>query len=534
MKFVFPFLTCTTSFATMSYVMITASLVTEITGNEILSQCLTMGPYLLGLGVGSFLGDRVKETKLLETLWRVEWGSVLISPLLPLFQLMAIFAFLVFSPLGTTLDLRIGLRFVLIIGGACSFLTGLLGGAQLPIILKKFSGSAMERILALSYIGPLFAGPFIVYCDSNTISIGQQITFVALIQLMGLLVLFLITEKKKMLLSGLGIALIMIYALGKIYPWQEVITTKNIYVKAKLNPSEFKKLPETVRFIEKFGEFVRLKTPYQSIDLFTIPSFPEYNFPTETTLYLNRKPQFDEMNIPVYHQGMILGGVNILQRKPKNVLILGGGDGFLLKELKERDLFENVTMVELDKGVLNFSRENPKIAGMNSNILLDWDVPHDGIEIRVEDAISFLRKNADKKFDLILIDFPYPNGHELSKLYSFEFYRMVLRVLDKSGVVVIDLPIQYDQNGELNLKGRVVLKTLMAATKTRPMVYGPKAPFVTFRADKLDPQFDYSKFPEDMHMSARLNMIKLLEMSDVSPEIWKKTPVNSMFLPAGF
>ena len=116
----------------MSYAMITASIVSDFTGEEIYSQCLTMGPYLLGLGLGSLIADRVKVENSLKILWRVEWISVLILPLIPLIHIAFIFGYIHLSGLNSTLESKESLKFILGLASVMSFGTGILGGSQLP------------------------------------------------------------------------------------------------------------------------------------------------------------------------------------------------------------------------------------------------------------------------------------------------------------------------------------------------------------------------------------------------------------------
>jgi spermidine synthase len=49
------------------------------------------------------------------------------------------------------------------------------------------------------------------------------------------------------------------------------------------------------------------------------------------------------------------------------------------------------------------------------------------------DAFKFLQQN-NKKYDIIIADFPDPRNVELSKLYSKEFYAMILKHLKPKAV----------------------------------------------------------------------------------------------------
>ena len=59
------------------------------------------------------------------------------------------------------------------------------------------------------------------------------------------------------------------------------------------------------------------------------------------------------------------------------------------------------------------------------------------------DADWFLRKIKNRKWDVIIIDFPDPQTIELAKLYSWEFYVKVRSVLTKNGIIVTQATSPY-------------------------------------------------------------------------------------------
>ena len=65
-------------------------------------------------------------------------------------------------------------------------------------------------------------------------------------------------------------------------------------------------------------------------------------------LILDGKTQSTELDEFVYHEGLVHPAM-VSHRNPKNVLIVGGGEGATAREvLKYRDV-EEVTMVDIDK-----------------------------------------------------------------------------------------------------------------------------------------------------------------------------------------
>lgn len=530
MKFYFPVITFTTSFATMCYAMIIASTISDFTGEEILAQCLSMGPYLLGLGLGSYFGDKVTPDKQIKTLFGLEWLSVLLLPLIPVLQLVLIFCFLHFSPIGTSLEGKGALQFLLSIAAVFSFAAGVLGGSQLPLILKRASGIKNEVLIAINYLGPLLAGPFIVYCTATGVNSALQITIVGFIQIIGLILIIGMRENRMALILTLALPLGLLIGINKIYPTLEYYTIKSSYIGTKMKFNELSRIGQVINVIKSYGHLERVKTTYQTIDLFTEPAMEDFERTENSTLYLNRKPQFDIYSTDVYHESMVYGGLNIIDKIPENVLILGAGDGILLRELRKIPEIKSITMVELDEGIVEWSKNHEVISRLNEGSLSNLD---SRVNLIFGDAVSYLRKNSQLKFDMILIDFPFPNGHELAKLYSSEFYTLVKRVSKPDTVITIDLPVLLSESGDLSMETQIIIKTMKAAGFKNMILYGPYASFLTMKASGEEVKFDYSKFPKNLKLSTKLNLVETFDEKTIDPEDWKEVVINTMFWPRG-
>lgn len=513
----------------MSYSMLMASVMMDFTGEEVITQCVTMGLYLLGLGGGSLLGDRIKVESRLKSVWNFEWASVLLLPLIPLFQLLLIFFFLQFTAPGTKLDSLFGLAFLLGVNGIFSFISGVLGGAQLPLILKLQSSDSEEKILAVNYLGPLFAGILVVGMTQSAQPLSLQIYFIGLIQILGLVFLLGQFQNRLRYLILLVPLIFVLFGAASLTSFMEKATVKTAYLGMKTRPSDFLNPGPIFNVLEKYGSVERRKTPYQTIDLFIEPPELTYSIPGNASLYLNRKPQFDLFSADLYHESMIFGAFNLLGRTPQNILILGAGDGLLLRELKRTPTVKSITLVELDPVMIEWSTTNGVISQLNRNVFEDLPA---NTQIIVGDGVSFLR-TAKTKYDLILVDFPFPNGHDLAKLYSYEFYRLVLRTLTSDGLLVLDLPLYLSEKNVLAMESRVILKTLRAAGFEKPLLFGPSASFVAVSSSKKKLGFDYQKFPSDLTMSTYFNLLTPYREEDIPDSEWKTTQTNSMFWPRG-
>lgn len=514
----------------MSYAMILASLTSDYTSEEILSQCLTLGPYLLGLGLGSLACDKIRPHYQLKGLLTIEGLSVLFLPLLPVILMAGVFAFINFSPFNVSLDHPSFIVFLLSVSSLLSFSSGLLGGGQLPLIIKIGRDLKDSKILAINYMGPLLAGPFIVIFTGLGYRYATLVAMVGILQILGLLFLINHFRARMSFILALSLPLLILVGVVRYQPELEYLTAKSGYIGTKVDGLSWTKLKTAVHNILTFGELERIRTPYQSLDFYYEPAIPEFNRPHNGTLFLNRKPQFDFFSIAVYHETMVHAGINLLGFVPKNVLILGAGDGILLSEITRVKEIEKVTMVELDPGVIEWARKHPFISDFNRDSLSN---PDPRVNLIIDDGISFLRNlKGKKKFDLILIDFPFPNGHELSKLYSYEFYTLVRRSLSAKGIVSLDLPVQLKE-GKINDKETlIIMKTLKAAGLGNMIVYGPYASFLSVKADSDVPlAFDYENFPDDLSLSTRVNLVEIFKEDSLSESEWKRIQVNSMFRP---
>lgn len=199
-------------------------------------------------------------------------------------------------------------------------------------------------------------------------------------------------------------------------------------------------------------------TPYQHIVLTRSPA-------GDTWCYINGNLQFAGCDEYIYHELLVHPAMHIAPCR-KRICIMGGGDGLALREvLKYRDV-ESVVLVDIDPEMTALARTNPHLVSLNHGSLLDSRVevaPAGGIlqssfteavwmrDRRYYNAESFDTLawvhiyNIDAAkfvasvpgiFDVIIADFPDPSFIELSKLYSFSFYRNVGKKLSRNGIMV--------------------------------------------------------------------------------------------------
>ncbi|MCC5944882.1 MAG: polyamine aminopropyltransferase [Bernardetiaceae bacterium] len=147
-------------------------------------------------------------------------------------------------------------------------------------------------------------------------------------------------------------------------------------------------------------------------------------------LYLNSHLQFSTLDEYLYHEPLV-HPVMGLSKDPREVLVLGGGDGCAVRELlKYGDKIEKIMLVDLDPAMTDLGKNHHAMVEVNQNALHDPKV-----EIINQDAFSFLLKN-ERFFDVIIVDFPDPKTIDLNRLYSREFYEICYQHLRPEGLMI--------------------------------------------------------------------------------------------------
>lgn len=111
---------------------------------------------------------------------------------------------------------------------------------------------------------------------------------------------------------------------------------------------------------------------------------------------------------------------------PKNVLIVGGGDGLILREVVKHSI-KSVDLVEIDKEVIDLVKKYIPECASNA-----WDDPR--LKIHIEDGAEFVKK-VKKKYDVIILDTPDPIGPAKS-LFQTKFYLNCKTILTPGGIII--------------------------------------------------------------------------------------------------
>ncbi|MCC6006832.1 MAG: polyamine aminopropyltransferase [Rhodobacteraceae bacterium] len=141
----------------------------------------------------------------------------------------------------------------------------------------------------------------------------------------------------------------------------------------------------------------------------------------------------------IYHE--MLTHVPILAHgSARRVLIIGGGDGGMAREVLRHPDVAHVTMVEIDAGVVEFSRRY--LPSLSAGA---FDDPR--LELVIDDGAAFMRGEGPL-FDVIIVDSTDPVGPG-EVLFTDTFYGHARARLAKGGILVTQNGVPFMQGGEL-------------------------------------------------------------------------------------
>lgn len=211
-------------------------------------------------------------------------------------------------------------------------------------------------------------------------------------------------------------------------------------------------------------EIVSIKTPYQQIDIWDTlemtdtPSHEDgirHNLTAgdprwftvelaspERILFLDGTLQSLANSEREYHEALVHPAM-FAHPNPKNVAILGGGEGATLREVLKHTTIEKVTMIEIDEMMINIAREHlPKLNSCED--IVDstkccFDDPK--TNLIVDDGHKwFVQNKISNKFDVIIMDALDPEDSNSDKLYTDkQFLDAAFSSLTEEGVIVIQV-----------------------------------------------------------------------------------------------
>ena len=141
----------------------------------------------------------------------------------------------------------------------------------------------------------------------------------------------------------------------------------------------------------------------------------------------------------IYHE--MMAHVPVLAHgAARRVLIIGGGDGGMAREVLRHPSIEHVTMVEIDAGVVELSKQY--LPSLSAGAFEDAR-----LNLVIADGAAFVRESADT-FDVIIADSTDPVGPG-EVLFTDSFYGHVKRRLATGGIFVTQNGVPFLQGDEL-------------------------------------------------------------------------------------
>jgi len=256
--------------------------------------------------------------------------------------------------------------------------------------------------------------------------------------------------------------------------------------------------------IEK--EIYSRKSKYQKIEVFETKEFGRI-LTLDGLVQLSTKDEF------VYHE-MLVHPAMFYHSNPKRILIIGGGDGGVLREVVKHPVKE-IFLVDIDQKVIEISRKY--LPSVSRGAFGDKR-----LKIFNEDALKFI-KRYNNFFDVIIDDLTDPTGPSVA-LWTRKFYRYIFRALKENGVAAFQTAY---------LKERFAKATRKKLKKIFPFFKIHKAFVGCFPFDEHTFSFGSKKIDFDKVSFGKINKkFKKLKFQTkyYSPEIFFTSQVMPKFI----
>lgn len=381
------------------YELVAGTLASYLLGDSVTQFSTIIGVYLFSMGVGSFL-SKYFDKGLLQWFIKIE---LLVGAIGGFSSAILFLAF----PMAASF------RIILY---ALVFLTGVLVGLEIPILMRILKDKVefkdlVSRVFSFDYIGALLASLIFPLLLVPHLGLIRTSLFFGILNIgVGwyLAQHFSKEIKQASALKGSAIFLLLIELV--VFVFSESIQSYS----------------ETMTFNDQV--VYATSSPYQRIVI--------TKNKRELRLFLNGNLQFSTADEYRYHEALVHPAMSSVEA-PKNVLVLGGGDGLAVREILKYLCVENVTLVDLDPAMLKLFTSQDVLLKINDSSLLNKKV-----HVHNEDAFVWLRSN-QQQFDAVIVDFPDPSNFSIGKLYSTLFYQLLKKAMKPESIAVIQSTSPY-------------------------------------------------------------------------------------------
>lgn len=364
------------------YELLAGTLASYVLGDSVTQFSFIIGIYLFAMGVGAWL-SRFLESGLARRFIEVEIAVALIG------GMSAPLLFLTFARLT---------HFQIVLYSVV-FVIGALVGLEIPLLMRILKDhldfkEIVSRVLAFDYVGALLASLLFPLFLVPKLGLVRTSLVIGLLNAgVGLWGTWLMRPLIKGGVSGLrgrAALTIVLLLIGVIKAdWLTTLAEDELFA----DDIVYSRTTHYQRIVVTKG-----RAGFQ--------------------LFLNGNLQFSSADEYRYHEALVHPAM-MLASQPRNVLVLGGGDGLALREILKYPSVESVTVVDLDPDMTKLSERFAPLAELNNNAFADSRV-----RVVNEDAMIWIEEPGPA-FDAAIIDFPDPNTFALGKLYTTRFYRLL-------------------------------------------------------------------------------------------------------------
>ena len=110
---------------------------------------------------------------------------------------------------------------------------------------------------------------------------------------------------------------------------------------------------------------------------------------------------------------------------PENILVIGGGDGGILREASRHDCIENIDFCEIDEDVINVCKE------FLPDLACGFDDSR--VNVHIADGNDFVQAEKNR-YDIIIVDSSDPIGPGQA-LFELPFYQNLKTALKPNGII---------------------------------------------------------------------------------------------------
>lgn len=169
--------------------------------------------------------------------------------------------------------------------------------------------------------------------------------------------------------------------------------------------------------VETTEHLYSARSPYQQIDIYQTAHCGKL-------MLLDGIIQFTEYDEFAY-QEMLAHLPLFAHPCPERVLVIGGGDGGILREIAKHDCVKRIDLCEIDAMVIEAAKK------FVPSMSCGFDDPR--VAVHIADGSKFVA-DKDSEYDVIIVDSTDPVGPGES-LFNAEFYSKMKRALKPDGVI---------------------------------------------------------------------------------------------------